>query len=45
VEALRQAFQDLLGQAQELRVRHAGEIERQSRGLDPSQILRTIREQ
>lgn len=42
-EALRQTFQELLGEAQALRERHAGAIEQRARTLDVSQLLTLVR--
>jgi uncharacterized protein (DUF697 family)/tellurite resistance protein len=41
-EALRAAFQDVLGQARGLRERYGGEIERKAKGIDAAQIVRSI---
>jgi uncharacterized protein (DUF697 family)/tellurite resistance protein len=42
-DALRAALQDMVGQAQQLRERYGGEIERRAKGLDVAQIVRSVR--
>lgn len=42
-EALRQAFQDMLGKARELGERHGGDIRARAQGLDVAQVLRSVR--
>jgi len=42
-DSLKQAFQEMLGQARTLGEKHAGEIEQRARGLDPAKLLDTIR--
>lgn len=42
-EALRAAFQDLLAQAQQLRGRYGGEIERKSKEVDAARIVSALR--
>jgi len=43
-EALRQAFQDMLGKARELGAQHGGDIQARARGLDAGEVLRSLRE-
>jgi uncharacterized protein (DUF697 family)/tellurite resistance protein len=45
VEALKQAFQEMLGEAQGLRQKYAGEIEQRAKTIDPAKIIDTIRGQ
>jgi hypothetical protein len=42
-DVLRDTFQSLLGQAQELRQRYAGDIEGRARTIDPSKLLGLVR--
>lgn len=45
VEALKQTFQEMLGEAQGLRQKYAGEIEQRARTIDPAKIVDSIRGQ
>jgi len=42
-EALRQAFQEMLGKARELAGKHGPEIQAKAQGLDAAEVLRSVR--
>lgn len=42
-DLLRQTYQSLLGEAQSLRGRYAGEIEGRARTIDPAKLLALVR--
>ena len=45
MDNLRAAFQSLLGEAQALRGRYAGEIEQKARTIDVNQLLSMVKQQ